>query len=76
MNPREILIKGPTLLVQLTETDELRAHDIRAGFAIVLAALVGTGTFTVHNVHLIDRGYERLEEQLTSLGAEVKRVRV
>ena len=76
MNPREILIKGPTPLVQLTETDELRAHDIRAGFAIVLAALLGAGTFTVHNVHLIDRGYEKLEEQLTALGAEVKRIPV
>jgi len=73
MSPREILIKGPTPLIQLSETDELRAHDIRAGFAIVLAALVGTGRFTVNNVHLIDRGYERLEKQLTELGANISR---
>jgi len=73
MSPREILIKGPTPLIQLSETDELRAHDIRAGFAIVLASLVGTGSFTVNNVHLIDRGYERLEKQLTELGANIAR---
>jgi UDP-N-acetylglucosamine 1-carboxyvinyltransferase len=76
MNPREILIKGPTALNELPEKDELRAHDIRAGFAVVMAALLGKGTFTVHNIHLIDRGYEKLEEKLTKLGAEVKRVTV
>lgn len=73
MNPREILIKGPTALAELPEKDELRAHDIRAGFAIVMAALLGKGTFTVHNIHLVDRGYERLEEKLTKLGASIKR---
>jgi UDP-N-acetylglucosamine 1-carboxyvinyltransferase len=74
MNPREILIKGPTVLRQLADDEQVTAHDIRAGFAVVLAALIGTGTFTVSNIHLIDRGYERLEEVLTGLGADVKRV--
>ena len=76
MNPREILIKGPTPLRQPSEKDELRAHDIRAGFAVVLAALIGKGTFTIHNIHLIDRGYEKLEERLSKLGVDIKRVRV
>ncbi|MEK7646478.1 MAG: UDP-N-acetylglucosamine 1-carboxyvinyltransferase [Patescibacteria group bacterium] len=73
MNPREILIKGATPLRQLPEKDELRAHDIRAGFAVVLAAIIGTGTFTIHNIHLIDRGYERLEERLSKLGVGIVR---
>ena len=74
MNPREIEIKGPTPLAVLPGDGELKAHDIRAGFAVTLAALAGKGTFTVGNVNLIDRGYERLEERLIPLGAQIKRV--
>lgn len=74
MNPREILVKGPSQLSELPDDEELRAHDIRAGFAIVMAALAGKGKFTVNNVHLIDRGYERLEEKLKKIGAKVERV--
>ncbi len=74
MNPMEILIKGPTLLNSLPDAEELSAFDIRAGFAIVMAALVGKGKFVVNNVHLIDRGYENLEERLQDIGAYIKRV--
>jgi UDP-N-acetylglucosamine 1-carboxyvinyltransferase len=73
MNPREILIKGPTPLKELPAGEMLSAHDIRAGFAVVMAALVGTGTFTVSNVHLIDRGYEQLEDRLRAIGAQIER---
>jgi UDP-N-acetylglucosamine 1-carboxyvinyltransferase len=74
MNPREILVKGPTALKHVLENEELSARDIRAGFAVVMAALTATGKFTVNNVHLIDRGYERLEEKLKALGANIQRV--
>lgn len=74
MNSREILIKGPTVFKVLPEKEELNAHDIRAGFAVVLAALCASGTFVINNAHLIDRGYEKLEERLSSLGATIKRV--
>lgn len=74
MNPREIFIKGPSSFKELPDAEELTAHDIRAGFAVVLAALLGKGTFTVNNVHLIDRGYEKLEAALSGLGADIKRV--
>jgi UDP-N-acetylglucosamine 1-carboxyvinyltransferase len=73
MNPREILIKGPTELSALTDKEELQAHDIRAGFAVVMAALVAKGESIVNNVHLIDRGYEKLEERLSALGASIIR---
>ena len=74
VDPHTILVKGPTELHNLPEGKELNAHDIRAGFAIVMAALIAKGTFKVNNVHLIDRGYEKLEERLSSLGAKIKRV--
>ena len=74
VSPNEIKIKGPTSLGQPRDVKELRAHDIRAGFAVVLAALVGKGKFTVSNVHFIDRGYEKLEERLKTLGADIERM--
>jgi UDP-N-acetylglucosamine 1-carboxyvinyltransferase len=48
--------------------------DIRAGAAVVLAALAAKGETTIHGVHLVDRGYEKFEERLASLGADIKRV--
>lgn len=75
MNPHEIMVKGPTIFHQLPDDEELTAHDIRAGFAVVLAALTGKGKFVINNVHLIDRGYEKLDEVLRNLGANVERVR-
>ena len=74
MNPREVLVTGPTLYKALPAGQELMAHDIRAGFAIVLAALCAEGNSVVKNIHLIDRGYESLEKTLTTLGADVRRV--
>jgi UDP-N-acetylglucosamine 1-carboxyvinyltransferase len=74
MNPREILVQGSTLYKTLPIGQELTAHDIRAGFAIVLAALCAEGNSVIKNVRLIDRGYESLEKTLTALGADVRRV--
>lgn len=74
MNPREIIIKGPSKLVQLPDDEELSAHDIRAGFAMVMASLVGKGTFKINNVGSIDRGYEKLEEKLRAIGADIHRI--
>jgi len=73
IDQNQILIKGPTPLKELV-TKELSAHDIRAGFAMVLAALIGKGKFVINSVHLIDRGYEKLEERLGAIGADIKRV--
>ena len=74
LNSREIVVKGPSVLKQLPEGEDLYAHDIRAGFAVVLAALVSKGTSKINNINLIDRGYQRLEERLKLLGADVRRV--
>ncbi len=52
------------------------ASDLRASAALVLAGLAARGTTTVHHIHHLDRGYERLDEKLASLGAKVERRRV
>ena len=52
----------------------LVSPDIRAGMALVIAALVADGVSTIHNVMQIDRGYERLERRLQGLGAHIERL--
>ncbi len=74
VSPQEVSVVGPRTLKESADSIELTAHDIRAGFAVVLAALCGEGRFVVNNAHLIDRGYECLEERLRDLGADVERV--
>lgn len=48
--------------------------DIRAGVALLIAALSATGKSVIQNIHQIDRGYERIDERLNALGADIKRV--
>lgn len=53
---------------------EVESTDLRGGAALVLAGLAAEGTTEVGSIHYIDRGYERLEQHLTALGARIKRV--
>ena len=73
----EILINGKTAIVtgkeQLHGTS-VSAHDLRAGAALVMAGLAAEGVTRVQNIHFIERGYERLIEKLTALGADIKRI--
>ncbi|MDQ3706248.1 MAG: UDP-N-acetylglucosamine 1-carboxyvinyltransferase [Chloroflexota bacterium] len=55
--------------------DEITSPDIRAGMALLLAALCADGNSTIYNVGQIDRGYEAIETRLEALGARIKRVR-
>ncbi|NLB61355.1 MAG: UDP-N-acetylglucosamine 1-carboxyvinyltransferase, partial [Clostridiales bacterium] len=50
------------------------ATDLRAGAALIIAALMAKGETRVHNLHYTDRGYENLEEKLIALGANIKRL--
>jgi len=73
----DIYINGKTAVV--TGSEKLQgarvwAHDLRAGAALVIAGLVAEGTTHVENIHFIERGYERLVEKLTALGADIRRV--
>ncbi|MEX0783679.1 MAG: UDP-N-acetylglucosamine 1-carboxyvinyltransferase [Dehalococcoidia bacterium] len=63
------IVSGPTPL----HGAHVRALDVRAGAAVMLAALVATGTTYIDEIHHLDRGYERLDEKLRSLGVEVER---
>ena len=51
------------------------SHDLRAGAALVIAGLIAEGETSIENVNYIDRGYEKLEEKLTKLGAKIVRVK-
>ena len=73
----DILINGKTAIV--TGCDKLkgatvRAHDLRAGAALVIAGLTAEGTTYVENIHYIERGYERLVEKMAALGADITRI--
>ena len=68
-DPHRCIVNGPTRL----NAEKLDSPDIRAGIALVLAALSANGVSTIRNVNQIDRGYERIDEKLRSLGAEIIR---
>ena len=73
----DILINGKTAIV--TGQEKLRgnvvhAHDLRAGAALVIAGLAAEGTTYVENIHFIERGYERIVEKLTAMGADIQRI--
>ncbi len=53
---------------------EMTSPDIRAGVALLIAALSAKGTSIIHNIHQIDRGYERIDERLNALGARIRRI--
>jgi UDP-N-acetylglucosamine 1-carboxyvinyltransferase len=52
----------------------MESPDIRAGMALLLAALAAQGTSVIRNVGQIDRGYERVDEKLRALGARIERI--
>jgi UDP-N-acetylglucosamine 1-carboxyvinyltransferase len=72
-DPHRCLVQGPNWLH--SEPGGVASPDIRAGMALMLAALCANGTSVIRNVGQIDRGYERIEEKLRSLGAKIERVK-
>jgi UDP-N-acetylglucosamine 1-carboxyvinyltransferase len=69
-DPHRCVVQGPTKLVG----EILESPDIRAGLALVLAALAAEGTSLIRNIIQIDRGYEKIDEKLRKLGAHIERV--
>jgi UDP-N-acetylglucosamine 1-carboxyvinyltransferase len=68
-DPHRVVVTGPARLYG----QRLESPDIRAGMAMVLAALCAEGTSTIGNIRQIDRGYERIDERLRGLGAGIER---
>jgi UDP-N-acetylglucosamine 1-carboxyvinyltransferase len=68
-DPHRAVVIGPSPLY----AQSLVSPDIRAGMALLIAALCAEGESVIDNVNQIDRGYERIEERLVALGAEVRR---
>ena len=68
-DPHRVLVYGPSKL----RGQRLDTPDIRAGIALVIAALAAQGRSTIERAELIERGYENIVERLSSLGAKIKR---
>jgi UDP-N-acetylglucosamine 1-carboxyvinyltransferase len=69
-DPHRVVINGPSPLY----AQRLSSPDIRAGMAMVIAALCAEGTSTIGDAYQIDKGYERIDERLRGLGAEIRRI--
>lgn len=71
-DPHRVIIQGQSDL--FASPHGVPSPDIRAGMAMLLAALCAKGTSTIHNIQQIDRGYETIETKLAQLGAKITRV--
>jgi UDP-N-acetylglucosamine 1-carboxyvinyltransferase len=71
-DPHRVLVQGPSTM--RGEGQGISSPDIRAGIALLIAALCAEGKTVIRNVGQIDRGYENIEEKLLNLGAKIKRV--
>jgi UDP-N-acetylglucosamine 1-carboxyvinyltransferase len=69
-DPHRVVVTGPAKLY----AQQMSSPDIRAGMAMLLAALCAEGTSTIGNIGEVDRGYERIDERLRSLGARIERI--
>lgn len=69
-DPHRCIVQGPTELTG----EKMESPDIRAGMALVLASLSARGKSVIRNVNQIDRGYEKVDEKLRKLGAEIERI--
>jgi UDP-N-acetylglucosamine 1-carboxyvinyltransferase len=69
-DPHRVVVSGPARLYG----QRLTSPDIRAGMAILIAALCATGRSEIGNVAEIDRGYERIDDRLRAVGAQIERV--
>lgn len=69
-DPHRAIVNGQTPLFGI----EVDSPDIRGGASLIAGALVARGTTVINNVYQIDRGYEKIEERLQKIGADIKRV--
>ena len=72
-DPHRATVIGMNRQIPLRATT-MTSPDIRAGIALLIAAMSAEGTSTIHNIEQIDRGYERIDERLRAIGADIIRV--
>jgi UDP-N-acetylglucosamine 1-carboxyvinyltransferase len=72
LNPHQVVFSGKTRL----RGTMIKSYDLRAGAALIIAALIAEGKTIIEDIYQIDRGYERIEERLQKIGARIKRVKV
>jgi len=70
-DPHRCIVQGPTPLTG----EKMESPDIRAGMSLVLASLSASGKSVIRNVNQIDRGYEKVDEKLRKLGADIVRTK-
>jgi UDP-N-acetylglucosamine 1-carboxyvinyltransferase len=70
LNPHQVEITGTKKLTGTT----IKSYDLRAGAALIIAALCAEGTTTIEEIYQVDRGYEQIEERLQAIGADIRRV--
>lgn len=70
-DPHRVVVNGPTKLYGR----RLTSPDLRAGITMILAGMIAEGRTIIDNIYQIDRGYEKIEERLRKLGANIKRVK-
>ena len=71
LDPHRVMIKGPTKLTGKTIT----SFDLRAGATLIIAGLLAKGKTIIKDIYQVDRGYEKIEERLQRLGAQIKRIK-
>jgi UDP-N-acetylglucosamine 1-carboxyvinyltransferase len=71
-DPHRCIVQGPAWL----RGEKLESPDIRAGMALLIAALAARGQSVIRNIGQIDRGYERVDEKIRALGGKIERVKV
>jgi UDP-N-acetylglucosamine 1-carboxyvinyltransferase len=69
-DPHRAVVSGPSRL----HGEKMESPDIRAGMAMLIAALCAEGRSEIGNIRQIDRGYERIDDRLRALGAQIERV--
>jgi UDP-N-acetylglucosamine 1-carboxyvinyltransferase len=72
-DPHRATVIGLDNKIQLRATD-MTSPDIRAGVALLIAAMSADGVSTIHNIEQIDRGYQNIDDRLNALGADIKRI--
>lgn len=70
-DPHRVVITGPAPLYG----QEIKSFDLRAGATLIIAGLIAQGQTIISQAEVVDRGYERIEERLSGLGAKIKRVK-